>query len=197
MSPHQSVPDTPKLRRSATSAIRPQEPGMISLISKLERIMKDQNFTTTFTANHTPEEAFAAINNVRGWWSEEIEGSTNKLGDEFKYHFRDIHRCTMKVTESIPGKKVVWLVLDNYFNFTKDETEWKGTQVVFEISKKADKTEVRFTHQGLVPDYECYEACSAGWGTYINGSLKSLIATGTGQPNVGEPMNDTERSLVS
>jgi len=26
----------------------------------------------------------------------------------------------MKLTEVIPGKKVVWLVSDNYFNFTKD-----------------------------------------------------------------------------
>ena len=159
--------------------------------------MKDHNFTTAFTVIQTPEAAFAAIINVRGWWSEEIEGRTDKLGAEFKYHFRDIHRCKLKITELIPGKKIVWRVLDNYFNFTNDETEWTGTDIVFEISKKGDKTEVRFTHQGLVPDYECYDACSDGWRTYINGSLRSLIATGKGHPNVGDPMTDSERTLVA
>ncbi len=42
--------------------------------------MTNQNFTMTFSVDQTPEEAFGAIKNVRGWWSEEIEGSTDKLG---------------------------------------------------------------------------------------------------------------------
>jgi hypothetical protein len=92
----------------------------------------------------------------------------------------------MKLTEVIPGKKVVWLVLDNYFNFTKDKSEWKGTKITFEISKKGNKTEVRFTHLGLVPKYECYDICSNAWGTYINGSLKNLITTGKGEPSQKE-----------
>jgi len=158
--------------------------------------MNSRDYTTTFTVDQTPEAAFAAINNVRGWWSEEIEGSTDKLGEEFKYHYKDLHRCTMKITDLIPGKKVAWLVLDNYFSFTKDKTEWTGTYIIFDISRKGDKTEVRFTHQGLVPEYECYEACSDGWGTYINGSLRDLITAGKGQPNVGQPMTDSERALT-
>ncbi len=158
--------------------------------------MKDHNFTTAFTVNQTLEAAFAAITNVRGWWSEEIEGSTDKLGAEFKYHFRDIHRCKLKIAELVPGKKVVWRVLDNYFNFTKDTTEWKGTDIVFEISKKGGKTEIHFTHVGLVPEYECYDACKEGWGFYINTSLRDLIATGKGQPNVGQPKTETERALA-
>ena len=145
--------------------------------------MNDQNFTTTLTVEQTPQEAFAAIKNVRGWWTEEIEGSSDKTGDEFTYHYKDIHRCKMKLTEVIPGKKIVWLVVDNYFNFTKDKSEWKGTEVTFEISKKGNQTEIRFAHVGLVPEYECFDVCSNAWGTYINGSLRSLIATGKGKPN--------------
>jgi len=148
--------------------------------------MNDKNFTTTFTVDQSPEEAFTAINNVRRWWSGEIEGSTDKLGDEFSYHYQDVHRSKQKITELIPGKKVVWHVLDGHLNFVQDKTEWKGTDITFEVSKKGNKTEIRFTHLGLVPELECFNACSNAWGSYINGSLRSLITTGKGEPNKKE-----------
>jgi hypothetical protein len=148
--------------------------------------MNNANFTATLAVDQTRDEAFAAINNVRGWWSEEIEGSTAKLGDEFTYHHKDVHRCRIKVTELIPGKKVVWRVLDNYFNFTEDKIEWKGTEISFDLSRKGGITEVRFAHLGLVPEYECFDVCSKAWGSYINGSLRSLITTGKGKPNPKE-----------
>jgi hypothetical protein len=152
--------------------------------------MTNQNFITTFSVDQTPEEIFKAINNVRGWWSEEIEGGTDTLGAEFKYHYKDVHRCKMKITEFVHRQKVVWVVLDNYFNFTEDKTEWKGTKVIFEVSKIDDKTQLRFTHEGLVPEYECFNVCSNAWGSYINGSLRSLITTGKGQPNQKEKGRD-------
>src|SRR5690349_17845872 len=105
----------------------------------------NQNYTTSFTVDQTPEEVFAAINNVRGWWSDEVEGNTEKLGEEWAYHFEDVHRAKIKITEFVPNKKVVWLVLENYFNFTEDKTEWTNTEITFEIAQKGDQTELRFT----------------------------------------------------
>ncbi|TDF94689.1 SRPBCC family protein [Paenibacillus piri] len=147
----------------------------------------NQSYSTAFTVDQSPEEVFAAINNVRGWWSEEIEGKTDEIG-EFKYHYRDIHRCTIQITELVPDKKVVWHIADNYFNFVKDKNEWIDTDIVFEIEKKGGEAEVRFTHVGLSPVDECYEICSDAWGTYIRGSLRDLIATGKGKPNQNEEL---------
>jgi Activator of Hsp90 ATPase homolog 1-like protein len=146
--------------------------------------MNGKNFTTTYTVDQTPKEVFDAVNNVRGWWSEEIDGSTDKLGSEFKFHYKDLHRSTQKITEFVSGKKVVWQVSDSRINFVKDKNEWDGTEVVFEIAKKGDKTELRFTHLGLVPAIECYGDCSGAWGFYVNDSLRGLITTGKGQPNL-------------
>jgi hypothetical protein len=144
------------------------------------------NFTATISVDQTPEQAFAGITNVRGWWSEEITGATNKLGGTFTYRYRDSHRCTLETTELVPSEKVVWRVLDNYFDFTEDKTEWIGTDLVFELSRKNGQTEIRFTHRGLVAAYECFDVCSNAWGTYINSSLRKLITTGKGQPNPKE-----------
>lgn len=145
--------------------------------------MSDQNYTTTFVVEQSPEDVFKAVANPRAWWSRAIEGDTDKLGAVFYYHYKDMHRATFKITEFVPNKKVVWHDLHNEFNFVKDRSEWTGTDIVFEIAEKDGKTELKFTHVGLVPTYECYGVCSDAWGGYIKGSLRDLIVAGKGDPN--------------
>jgi hypothetical protein len=158
--------------------------------------MKSQDFTTTFLSDKSPKEIFNAINDPRAWWSEEIVGSTNKLNDVFDYHFEDIHSCKVKVLELMPDKKVVWHILENDFNFTNDKTEWVNTKVVFDINVQDGKTNLTFTHVGLQPTDECYEACHQGWTHYIQNSLQKFITTGKGEPNMtGSPQTQTEKKL--
>jgi hypothetical protein len=156
----------------------------------------NQDFTVAFTVDQTPAEVFAAINDVRGWWSGEVEGSTDKLGDEFTYRYEDVHYSKQKITELVPGKKVVWHVLDARLNFVKDKTEWNGTDITFDISKKGDRTEVRFTHVGLKPEIECFDNCSNAWGFYVNGSLRKLITKGKGQSNPKEKAKKRKKTAA-
>jgi len=145
--------------------------------------MDTQRFTTSFTVDQSPAQIFAAITDVRGWWSGEIVGRTDKLGEEFTYRYQDLHRSRQKITELVPGKKVVWRVLDSEINFVKDKTEWNGTEIVFEIGTKNGQSELRFTHVGLAPRIQCYGKCAGAWGFYINESLRNLITSGKGEPN--------------
>jgi hypothetical protein len=148
------------------------------------RIMKKDGFTTSFTVAQTPNEVFTAINNVRGWWSGEVTGETSKLGAEFTYRYKDIHKTTQRVTEFVPGKKVVCHVTAAELTFVKDKTEWIGTDIVFEIARKDGKTELHFTHVGLIPAFDCYGGCSGAWGSLVDGYLRNLITTGENQPDV-------------
>lgn len=143
--------------------------------------MTTTDFTTTILVNQTPSEVFSAINNVSGWWQGEIKGSTTKLGDEFTYRMEEFHFSKQKLVEVIPNEKVVWLVTQSKLNFVKDTTEWTETKIIFEISEINNKIQLRFTHQGLVPKFECYEACSNAWSQLIQQSLFSLITTGKGK----------------
>lgn len=137
--------------------------------------MNTQNFSTTILVDQTPAEVFNAINDVRGWWFGEIEGSTEKLNDEFIYKYETFHYTKQKLVEVIPNKKIVWLVTESNLSFVEDKNEWKGTKIIFDITQKDNKTLVRFTHEGLVPKSECYNECSNAWSGIIRSNLYKLI----------------------
>lgn len=89
-------------------------------------------------------------------------------------------------------------MLENYFKFTKDKSEWVNTKVIFEIDQKDNKTQLRVTHDGLVPEYECYDICEKAWTQYIQQSLKDLINTGKGQPNgKDKAQTEDEKKLIA
>lgn len=157
--------------------------------------MTTSDFTTTVMVDATPEKVFGAVTNVRGWWSENIEGNTARLNDQFTYRFEDVHAATMRLVEVLPNEKVVWEVLENHFNFTADETEWTGTKIVFDIARQGDKTALRFTHVGLTTEFECFDVCRQGWSNYIDKSLRNLIVNGKGEPNPREGRNNYESGV--
>ena len=140
--------------------------------------MKSQDLTFSFTVDQTPDEVFAAIKQVSSWWPGEIAGVTDRLGGEFTYRYKDMHRSTQKITEWVPGERVAWHVTESYLSFLKEKEEWTGTDVVFDISSKGGKTTLTFTHEGLTPKVECYGACSDGWGYIIKECLPAFITTG-------------------
>jgi hypothetical protein len=152
-------------------------------IQQGEQGMKNQNYSISLSVDQSPEQVFNAINNVRGWWSGEIEGETGKLGAEFTYRYQNLHRSKQKITELVSNEKVVWHVSDSSLSFLKDKSEWTGTDIVFDVHAKGGKTEIRFTHVGLAPEIECYSSCSNAWGMLVSGNLRKLITTGKAQPD--------------
>jgi hypothetical protein len=143
--------------------------------------MKNQEFSCSITVNISPKEAFKMISRVSDWWIKEVEGKTEKLNDEFTVHAGTTWK-SFKITEVIPTKKIVWLVTDCNLPWNTDLKEWKGTQIIWEVSSKNNSTKINFTHIGL-SKLDCGNQCMNSWGGYIQQSLFKLITQGKGLPN--------------
>jgi hypothetical protein len=154
--------------------------------------MSNVSYTTAFTVAQTPAEVFAAINNVRAWWSGQIDGPTDAPNATFTYRYSDVHRSVQRIIEFTPDRRVVWHVVDGYLAFAEDKSEWTDTDIIFDITTGDAGTELRFTHAGLDPDFECFDVCTNAWRFYIRTSLRDSIAAGAGRPNPVEAASGRE-----
>ncbi len=138
--------------------------------------MENDNYTTTIEVAGSPHDVFNRLTDVSKWWSSDFEGSSAKLNDEFVIHHPGRHYTKQRLVEVVPDKKLVWLVTEcKLYWLEKDKREWKDTKLVFEITAKGDATVLRFTHEGLVPEKECYTRCEQGWNTVIKDRLYHFL----------------------
>jgi hypothetical protein len=155
-------------------------------LTEASTTMTEHDYTTVLTVPVTPDQAYAAVNDVRGWWSQDVDGTTDAVGAEFDYRGNqdgvNVHRARIRVAALEPGRRVEWHVVDNWMSFIDDQSEWTDTRIVFEISATAEGSEIRFTHRGLVPAYECYDVCLDAWTFFLRTSLSALVTTGRGEP---------------
>jgi hypothetical protein len=137
------------------------------------------DYTFKFESTETSNSIFEFLLKPQNWWtglySEKIEGNSSQLNDEFTFNAGDgVHYSRQKLIDLIPDKKIVWLVTDSHLSFLEKPTEWIGTKICFEITNKASKTIVQFTHQGLIPKIECYKDCSSAWTRYLENLSEKL-----------------------
>jgi Activator of Hsp90 ATPase homolog 1-like protein len=151
---------------------------ILDLLSKLRTMSND--LSTAIILNATTDEVFSAVSNPRGWWQGVITGPTAAIGDEFVYEMTPYHVSTQQVIESVPGKKVAWLVTQSSINFVANKNEWLNTVINFEIEQVGENTKLTLTHQGLVATLECYGGCSSGWEDLMQKSLTGFITMGEG-----------------
>jgi hypothetical protein len=148
--------------------------------------MQKQNYHRTITVTASSAEAMKKISQVNNWWKHDFSGNAEKLNDTFQVPFGDLNGeksyVDFVVSEFEPNRKMVWKVTDCNLPWFKDKKEWNNTEVVFEISSDMNKTKIDFTHVGLVPGIECYDACEKGWDGHVTNSLLSFINEGKGNP---------------
>jgi Activator of Hsp90 ATPase homolog 1-like protein len=142
-------------------------------------LKKVNGFSFSFQTSQSAEDVFKTLLDVRSWWtgiySETIKGNSSKLNDEFTLKAGNgAHYTKQKLIEAEPNKRIVWLVTESNLNFAKKADEWTGTKICFDISKQSGKTKITFTHEGLVPEFECYNGCAGAWTQYLENLEKRL-----------------------
>ena len=145
--------------------------------------MEKKNYTATIEVAKSPQQVFSCVKDVSKWWSKDFKGNSTKLNDEFVINHPDRHYSKQKLIEVIPDIKIVWLVTESKLNWIKkDQAEWTNTKMIFEITTAGDKTILHFTHEGLIPEKECYAMCEKGWSMIIKSWLFHFITYGTSSP---------------
>ena len=142
---------------------------------------KQQDFSYILTVKATAKEAMKKIARVNLWWAKNFKGKASKLNDKFSVYFGDTY-VNFRISEVIPGKKIIWLVTDCNLHWIKDKKEWKNTEVVWTLTQKGGKTQIDFVHKGVTPESECYASCKPGWTHHLKDSLLKLINEGKGFP---------------
>jgi len=143
--------------------------------------LSHQSYSATIELASSPHRVFECVLDVSKWWGgADLEGRTSQLNDEFTITHGDAHYSRQKLIELVPDRKLVWLITEARLGWLQgDKHEWTNTRLVFEISPKGDRTVLHFTHEGLVPEKECYPLCSDGWSVVIKDYLFTFITEAT------------------
>ena len=139
-----------------------------------------QSYHTSFKIEHSAEGIFTAISQQLGdWW-----GKQDKVIDEkgtiFKvawgepwYQFKVIH--------FIPNQAMSWECIDanqKINGLSGVEKEWVGTKVHWKLEDLGpNQSRLNFEHEGLVPDFLCFDFCSASWERFLKDSLVAYLKT--------------------
>jgi hypothetical protein len=142
--------------------------------------MSNKNFTYSFSTPHSAKEVFELLLHIDKWWSglygETITGKSEAINDEFSFAAGGgAHYSKQQLIELIPNNKIAWKVIDSKLSFLSDTGEWTGTTFSFHIATEGNGSRITFTHNGLVPEIECYNSCSNGWTQYLD-QLKQKLA---------------------
>jgi len=146
------------------------------------------DFQKIFKINTTKEKVFeAATTGINKWWGNVDNELVNKVGDEFSIFFEENTEWRFLISSLEKYNKVSWkcIYANHSFSGLKGiKEEWLNSEIDFEFKTITDdEIELSFTHNGLTPNLNCYEICSAGWTHFIANSLKQFLETGTGKPN--------------
>lgn len=118
-------------------------------------------------------QAVSTANGLGKWWSYNISGPDWENGEVVLKWPRSGHYARVRLARLSAPSFVEWSIIEHDpFN------ELTGTAIQFTLAAQvSDKVKLVFRQVGLVPECNCYEACSNAW-DYLVGQIKKLVEQG-------------------
>jgi hypothetical protein len=85
-----------------------------------------------------------------------------------------MHESHQELIELVPEKIIAWRVTKSHLSFLQNPNEWEGTTIRLGIGRENGQARVAVTHEGLVPEIECFWDCAAAWEQYMENLRKRL-----------------------
>jgi hypothetical protein len=149
----------------------------------------DADLSIEIPTSRPAREAFDAINHVQEWWPAVIDGSNDRVGDEFTYDIPGLHGCTMRVVQLVQDRRIVWRVVKSRLIGAADPGEWVGTDLTFEMIPAEAGAIVRFTHVGVEPTRASPDSGTSAGVHFVVACLERLL--GPSEDAAGNSVTET------
>ncbi len=147
-------------------------------------MMSKTDYSKQLQVNVSPNSVFEAITaEIDKWWT--IHSNiANKLSSKLCVRFGETTVKEILVTEIDKNKKLTWKVTKAFIDIEEltKKDEWVGTEIKWEIISTQQGSRINFIHEGLTPEFQCYNACEGGWNYFLE-SLKNYLEKGKGNPH--------------
>jgi len=137
------------------------------------------HYTTQLEIPNSRHAVFMAISRELGnWW-----GQQDKLIDEknlvFKVSWGEPW-YQFKVLDYKENELMIWECIDaNQLipGLSGVEKEWVGTRIHWKLKEMSSNTTLlEFKHQGLIPEFLCFDFCSNSWEHFLKDRLVAYLA---------------------
>ncbi len=137
-----------------------------------------KDYSTNILVRATAEQAFEALSiGIKSWWGS-TEPPAVHQGTVFTVSWGEPW-YRFKITAFEEPQRISWTCTDAnqiIAGLEGVQKEWVGTQLHWTIEEMpAGMIKVSLLHQGLVPEFICFDFCSTTWDSFVQDRLKAYL----------------------
>ena len=138
----------------------------------------DSSYSRSIKINASSNAIFHALTkDLQGWWGR-MDRPVSKTGDVFTVSWGEPW-YRFQVSNFEAPTSLRWKCIDAnqiIHGLEGVQKEWVGTELDWKIEEISPAvSRVTFTHMGLVPEFKCYDFCSAAWDRFFGEGLKTYL----------------------